>query len=63
MMTSEYCDSEVKRVIYHIKFESPDFAALEPSRIRCKEDMIRFNIFLIKVTGSAYISNCTYPLC
>ena len=41
MMTSEYCDSEVKRAIYHIKFESPDFAALEPSRIRCKEDMIR----------------------
>lgn len=63
MMTSKCFDSDVMRIIYQIKLDSPDLVVLEPSILRFKEDMIRFNIFPIKVAESAYIVNRTYPLC
>lgn len=49
MMTSKCFDSDVMRIIYQIKLDSPDLVVLEPSILRFKEDMIRFNIFPIKV--------------
>lgn len=63
MMTSKCFDSDVMRIIYQIKLDSPDLVVLEPSILRFKEDMIPFNIFPIKVAASAYIVNRTYPLC